>query len=70
MPSRGPVIDPFIAREKKLRISSSVSIPIGWLETLKAHAVAEGVGYTDIVLRALETYGADKDLDLFPIDIK
>ena len=70
MLSRGPVIDPFLARERKFRISSSISIPIGWLTELKRHADDERVSFSDIVLRALETYGADKEIDLFPIDIK
>jgi len=70
MPSRGPAIDPFLAKEQKLRISSSISIPIGWLTALKRHADAERVSFSDVVLRALETYGEDNKLDLFPIDIK
>ena len=64
MPSRGPAIDPFLLREQSQRISSSISIPIGWLTVVRKHSAMEGVSFSQWVLDAIEAHAKNTGLEL------
>ena len=64
---KSPPVDPILLREQSLRISSSVSLPIGWISTLRRYADERGVKYSTVIMEALEAYGEKQKLGLIKV---